>query len=106
MPPFVPPYAPGLWQTLTHVNALIIKRLRGRNKKSRILRLGLWYHQQESNLYLALRRHSFYPLNYGGELLIVFGEKSVKGAFSIVWHGEDQVNRGFFAGLGAHGEAP
>ena len=25
-----------------------------------------WYHQQESNLYLALRRHSFYPLNYGG----------------------------------------
>ena len=25
-----------------------------------------WCHQQESNLYLALRRHSFYPLNYGG----------------------------------------
>lgn len=36
-----------------------------------------WYHQQESNLYLALRRHSFYPLNYGGtslgEAVIVFG---------------------------------
>ena len=28
--------------------------------------LHIWYHQQESNLYLALRRHSFYPLNYGG----------------------------------------
>jgi hypothetical protein len=28
-----------------------------------------WYHQQESNLYLALRRHSFYPLNYGGGFL-------------------------------------
>jgi hypothetical protein len=26
----------------------------------------LWYHRQESNLYLALRRRSFYPLNYGG----------------------------------------
>lgn len=37
----------------------------------------IWYHQQESNLYLALRRHSFYPLNYGGtsrgEAVIVFG---------------------------------
>jgi hypothetical protein len=27
----------------------------------------MWYHQQESNLYLALRRRSFYPLNYGGK---------------------------------------
>ena len=25
-----------------------------------------WYRQQESNLYLALRRRSFCPLNYGG----------------------------------------
>ena len=25
-----------------------------------------WCLRQESNLYLALRRHSFYPLNYGG----------------------------------------
>ena len=25
-----------------------------------------WSHRQESNLYLALRRHPFYPLNYGG----------------------------------------
>ena len=24
-----------------------------------------WCRRQESNLYLALRRHSFYPLNYG-----------------------------------------
>ena len=26
---------------------------------------GPWSPRQESNLYLALRRHSFYPLNYG-----------------------------------------
>jgi hypothetical protein len=26
----------------------------------------LWRLRQESNLYLALRRRSFYPLNYGG----------------------------------------
>lgn len=25
----------------------------------------MWSRQQESNLHLALRRHSFYPLNYG-----------------------------------------
>lgn len=25
----------------------------------------VWSRRQESNLYLALRRHSFYPLNYG-----------------------------------------
>ncbi len=25
----------------------------------------LWSPRQESNLYLALRRHLFYPLNYG-----------------------------------------
>jgi hypothetical protein len=28
-----------------------------------------WSRRQESNLYLALRRHSFYPLNYGETLL-------------------------------------
>ncbi len=27
----------------------------------------MWYQQQESNLYLALRRRSFYPLNYAGK---------------------------------------
>jgi hypothetical protein len=26
----------------------------------------VWSLRQESNLYLALRRRSFYPLNYGG----------------------------------------
>ena len=26
-----------------------------------------WSHRQESNLYLALRRRPFYPLNYGGQ---------------------------------------
>ena len=28
--------------------------------------LMAWYHRQESNLYLRLRRSPFYPLNYGG----------------------------------------
>ena len=30
-------------------------------------REALWRPRQESNLYLALRRRSFYPLNYGGK---------------------------------------
>ncbi len=41
----------------------------GKQKIPEVLRpsgIQIWYHQQESNLYLALRRHSFYPLNYGG----------------------------------------
>ena len=29
------------------------------------LSLRLWPRQQESNLYFTLRRHTFYPLNYG-----------------------------------------
>ena len=29
--------------------------------------MDMWHHRQESNLYLALRRRSFYPLNYGGK---------------------------------------
>ena len=32
------------------------------------LSLRLWPRQQESNLYFTLRRHTFYPLNYGEEL--------------------------------------
>ena len=28
--------------------------------------MDMWCPRQESNLYLALRRRSFYPLNYGG----------------------------------------
>ncbi len=27
--------------------------------------IWLWPRQQESNLYFTLRRHTFYPLNYG-----------------------------------------
>ena len=30
------------------------------------VRPSMWRPRQESNLYLALRRRSFYPLNYGG----------------------------------------
>jgi hypothetical protein len=29
-----------------------------------MMRIQVWSRRQESNLYLALRRHSFYPLNY------------------------------------------
>ena len=29
------------------------------------MRIKVWSRRQESNLYLALRRHSFCPLNYG-----------------------------------------
>ena len=39
-------------------------------KNNSVLQIFIWYHQQESNLYLALRRHSFYPLNYGGKLKV------------------------------------
>ncbi len=35
------------------------------------LRPWVWSPQQESNLYLALRRRSFYPLNYGEGVGIV-----------------------------------
>lgn len=31
---------------------------------------GLWSPRQESNLYLALRRHLFYPLNYGERIVL------------------------------------
>ena len=30
-----------------------------------------WRPRQESNLYLALRRRSFYPLNYGGNQCVL-----------------------------------
>ena len=30
-----------------------------------VVGIETWSRRQESNLYLALRRHSFYPLNYG-----------------------------------------
>ena len=48
---------------------------------------GGWYHRQESNLYLALRRRSFYPLNYGGEGqgIVIADHSGVEG---------DQLGRG------------
>ncbi len=33
----------------------------------------IWSRRQESNLYLTLRRHTFYPLNYG-EILRFYNE--------------------------------
>ena len=65
-----------------------------------------WYHQQESNLYLALRRHSFYPLNYGGAS---FEETRLYSQHvglpdSVVGHGVDQVDSALVARLGAQGE--
>lgn len=35
-----------------------------------------WYRQQESNLYFTLRRHAFYPFNYGGFPRLGFGGQS------------------------------
>jgi hypothetical protein len=74
-----------------------------------------WCHQQESNLYLALRRHSFYPLNYGGLSWHVAKnrncmrwtgviERQVR-RFSVVGHGKDQVHGALLARLGANREA-
>ena len=67
-----------------------------------------WYHQQESNLYLALRRHSFCPLNYGGAAwgpMELYSQASF-WLVSVVGHGVDQIDGALLAGLGAHGEAP
>lgn len=68
----------------------------------------VWYHQQESNLYLALRRHSFYPLNYGGTSWQVAKKTNCMRWQErlIVGDGEDQIHGTLIAGLGADGEAP
>ena len=78
--------------------------------------MKFWYHQQESNLYLALRRHSFCPLNYGGGFYItavaasraglyaLAGARCTKG-WSVIWHCEDQIDRTLLTSLGADGEA-
>ena len=39
-----------------------------------------WSHRQESNLYLALRRRPFYPLNYGGTAVDFLMAASAPGA--------------------------
>ena len=47
-----------------------------------------WRPRQESNLYLALRRRSFYPLNYGGGVTAILQvgleETSLVGSASIL----------------------
>ncbi len=35
-----------------------------------------WSPRQESNLHLALRRHSFYPLNYGERTVVAVGRRA------------------------------
>ena len=44
-----------------------VRPLCGRRAVHKCAAVGknFWSRRQESNLYLALRRHSFYPLNYG-----------------------------------------
>lgn len=37
--------------------------------------MGLWSPRQESNLYLALRRRLFYPLNYGESHIRAFAQE-------------------------------
>ena len=43
--------------------------------------IRLWPRQQESNLYFTLRRHTFYPLNYG-ESEVVVGN----GGWVLPWY--------------------
>ena len=55
------------WHTFLDPVAPPQKHLRVKKKPEGFapFRLRRWSRQQESNLHLALRRHSFYPLNYG-----------------------------------------
>lgn len=49
-----------------------------------LLHKNNWYLQQESNLYLRLRRSPFYPLNYG-DMVPQKGLEPLKFRFWI-WH--------------------
>ena len=68
-----------------------------------------WYHQQESNLYLALRRHSFCPLNYGGGFCVstvtVQRVQLYAADQSIVGQCKNQIDRTLLTRLGANGQA-
>src|SRR5260221_55147 len=75
-----------------------------------------WSLRQESNLYLALRRRPFYPLNYGEEQTAIVNPRRTRPAHrreggmrgagaSVLAHGVDQVQRAGFPGLAAQGEA-
>ena len=58
-----------------------------KGEAERMVSRGSWYHRQESNLYLALRRRSFYPLNYEerGWILVPFRWHSFTAqAFGII----------------------
>ena len=64
-----------------------------------------WSRRQESNLYLALRRRSFYPLNYGGESRIVIAADHryfLDGLPTLIKRKrEDQIDRAALARLAA-----
>ena len=69
-----------------------------------------WYHQQESNLYLALRRHSFYPLNYGGGFCnpgngCAGSVNCIRWLFSVIRYRKYQIHRALLAGLRTYGES-
>ena len=69
---------------------------------------GVWCLRQESNLYLALRRRPFYPLNYGGEGCDFGMRPSGAGGrakHSIPTPRPDQIQGVLGARLGAQGEA-
>ena len=51
----------------------------------------VWYHRQESNLYLRLRRSPFYPLNYGGT-----GRYCKSGGWAVIQGWERFFWRAFF----------
>jgi hypothetical protein len=43
------------------------------------MQMCLWSRRQESNLYLALRRRSFYPLNYGERTVCTVSAPRLRG---------------------------
>lgn len=59
-------------------------------------RRGLgWHPQQDSNLYLNLRRILFYPLNYGGRdqyiIRLIIGRTRIMRGYYIVFHTSCQI---------------
>ena len=99
----------GTWHPFPDLIAGHCRNLRVKKKKPEgcgPFRLQTWSRQQESNLHLALRRHSFCPLNYGErERGLYCGPPVGPGCGSVVATGEDQVRGALLAGAGAQREA-
>ena len=81
VPPIRAPSAPGCWHTTADAcgrsDAIPQRDNAGKKNARGPWRALGWCLRQESNLYLALRRRPFYPLNYGGVAAIV--GRSIRG---------------------------